>query len=163
MNQTVPAAMQLLPPQIAVDVRHQAGANSVGEAKDAYADAGIEADISPFITDMAEAYGWADLVICRSGALTVAELAAAGVAAILVPFPHAVDDHQARNAEYLADGGAAVILPQGELDAESLARALDGLLSSRKKLLEMATAARRLAVPDAADKVVEACDEWVRA
>lgn len=163
LNQTVPAALQLLPPHVAVDVRHQAGANSVDEAANAYANAGITADIVPFITDMAAAYGWADLVICRSGALTVAELAAAGVAAILVPFPHAVDDHQTRNAEYLADSGAAMILPQGELHAESLAGVLEELLTSRERLLAMATAARSLAMPDAAEKVVEACGEWVKA
>jgi UDP-N-acetylglucosamine--N-acetylmuramyl-(pentapeptide) pyrophosphoryl-undecaprenol N-acetylglucosamine transferase len=163
LNQTVPAALRLLPPSIAVEVRHQAGARGEREAQDAYAAAGIDAEISSFITDMAGAYGWADLVISRSGALTVAELAAAGVAAILVPFAFAVDDHQTRNAEYLADGGAAVILPQQDLDAESLAGVLEPLLASRAKLLEMATAARRLALPDAAEKVVAACAEWVEA
>jgi UDP-N-acetylglucosamine--N-acetylmuramyl-(pentapeptide) pyrophosphoryl-undecaprenol N-acetylglucosamine transferase len=163
LNQTVPAALKLLPSSLSVAVRHQAGAQRVDEERDAYAAAGISADIEPFITDMAGAYGWADLVICRSGALTVAELAAAGVAAILVPFPHAVDDHQTRNAEYLAEGGAALILPQQGLGAESLAAALEQLLSSRAKLLEMATAARGLALPEAAEKVVEACEQWVRA
>jgi UDP-N-acetylglucosamine--N-acetylmuramyl-(pentapeptide) pyrophosphoryl-undecaprenol N-acetylglucosamine transferase len=110
---------------------------------------------------MAEAYGWADLVICRSGALTVAELAAAGVASVLIPFAHAVDDHQTRNAEYLADAGAAVILPQSTLDAQTLAKALKPLLSDRAVLLKMAVAARQKALPDAAEKVVEACQEWL--
>jgi UDP-N-acetylglucosamine--N-acetylmuramyl-(pentapeptide) pyrophosphoryl-undecaprenol N-acetylglucosamine transferase len=163
LNQTVPAALKLLPSSIVLEVRHQAGAKRVDEALEAYAGTEIPAHVKPFITDMADAYGWADLVICRSGALTVAELAAAGVAAILVPLPHAVDDHQARNAEYLANDGAAIILQQRDLDAESLAAALEPLLSSRGKLLEMATAARQLALPDAAEKVVEAIDEWVRA
>ena len=127
----------------------------------AYSEAGIEAEITPFISDMAEAYAWADLVICRSGALTVAELAAAGVASVLVPFAYAVDDHQTRNAEYLADAGAAVILSQSTLDAQNLATALKPLLSDRKVLLSMAVAARQQALPDAAEKVVEACSEWV--
>ena len=162
LNQVVPAAMQKLSADIALEVRHQGGARRVDEAREAYARAGVHAEVSPFITNMAEAYGWADLVICRSGALTVAELAAAGVAAILVPFAHAVDDHQTRNAEYLAESGAALILPQASLDAVSLAAVLQPLLTSREKLLEMAVAARRLALPDAAEKVVEACHEWVR-
>ena len=121
----------------------------------------MDADIQPFINDMAEAYDWADLVICRSGALTVAELAAAGVASLLVPFAHAVDDHQTRNAEYLASANAAVILPQGTLDAQNLATELEPLLSNRERLLTMAIAARKQALPNAAEKVVEACSEWV--
>lgn len=161
LNQVVPAALKKLPASIVLEVRHQGGANRVDEARNAYAAAGIEADITPFITDMAEAYGWADLVICRSGALTVAELAAAGVAAILVPFAHAVDDHQTRNAEYLVSNGAAVIVPQASFDADSLCAVLEPLLSSRNKLLEMAVSARQLALPDAAEKVVEACKQWV--
>ena len=110
---------------------------------------------------MAEAYAWADLVICRSGALTVAEVAAAGVASVLVPFAYAVDDHQTRNAEYLADAGAAIILNQATLEPEVLATALEPLLSDRGVLMSMAVAARKQALPDAADKVVEACGEWV--
>ncbi|MCW8925403.1 MAG: undecaprenyldiphospho-muramoylpentapeptide beta-N-acetylglucosaminyltransferase, partial [Xanthomonadales bacterium] len=161
LNQVVPAALKMLPASIELEVRHQGGAKRVDEARDAYSEAGIQADITPFITDMAEAYGWADLVICRSGALTVAELAAAGVAAILVPFAHAVDDHQTRNAEYLASGGAAVILPQPGLEPAAMAAVLEPMLCSREKLLDMAVAARQLALPDAAENVVEACMQWV--
>ena len=161
LNQVVPLAFQVLPASVAVEIRHQAGAKQMDEALEAYASAGVEADIQPFIADMAEAYTWADLVICRSGALTVAELAAAGVAAVLVPFAFAVDDHQTRNAEYLADAGAAIILPQSTLDAQVLAKTLKPLLADRAVLLSMAIAARGRALPDAAEKVVDACREWV--
>lgn len=163
LNQTVPAALALLPDDIQFEVRHQAGARRVAEATEAYADANITAQIEPFIEDMAAAYAWADLVICRSGALTVAELAAAGLAAVLVPFALAVDDHQTRNAEYLAEAGAAVILAQSGINPEMLAQVLTPLMSDRQKLLEMACAARRQALPDAAEKVVAACQQWVAA
>lgn len=161
LNLMVPAALKLLSSTVAIDVRHQAGAKRVDEAQNAYNEAGLNARVQPFIKDMAEAYAWADLVICRSGALTVAELAAAGVASFLVPFAYAVDDHQTRNAEYLSSADAAVILPQGSLDPQGLATALKPLLSDREKLYSMAVAARSLALPDAAEKVVEACSEWV--
>ena len=161
MNQVVPAALNLLPAALDFEIRHQAGAKRVDEALDVYAKAGVNGDIQPFISDMAEAYDWADLVICRSGALTVAELAAAGVASVLVPFAFAVDDHQTRNAEYLADAGAAIILSQSTLDPQILATALWPLLSDRSVLLSMAIAARQMALPDAAEKVVEACREWL--
>ena len=161
LNKIVPAALQILSPTLDMAVRHQAGAKRVDEALEAYAAAGVKADIQPFISDMAEAYAWADLVVCRSGALTVAELAAAGVASVLVPFAYAVDDHQTRNAEYLSEAGAAVILPQSSLDAQVLASALEPLLSDRAVLLSMAVAARAKALPDAAEKVVEACSEWM--
>jgi UDP-N-acetylglucosamine--N-acetylmuramyl-(pentapeptide) pyrophosphoryl-undecaprenol N-acetylglucosamine transferase len=161
LNQVVPAAMKILSPSLDIEIRHQAGAKRVDEAVEAYSTAGVEADIQPFIGDMAEAYSWADLVVCRSGALTVAELAAAGVASLLVPFAYAVDDHQTRNAEYLTDAGAAVMLPQLTLDAQQLASAIEPLLSDRTRLQSMAIAARAQALPDAAEKVVEACGEWV--
>lgn len=161
LNTVVPGALKLLSPSVSIEIRHQAGAKRVDEALEAYKEAGINADIQPFISDMAEAYSWADLVICRSGALTVAEIAAAGVASVLVPFAHAVDDHQTRNAEYLADAGAAVILAQSTLEPQILADALKPLLSDREVLLTMANAARGKALPDAAEKVVEACQEWV--
>jgi UDP-N-acetylglucosamine--N-acetylmuramyl-(pentapeptide) pyrophosphoryl-undecaprenol N-acetylglucosamine transferase len=163
LNLTVPAALKQLSENIDIEIRHQAGAKRVDEATEAYAEAGVDADIQPFINDMAGAYAWADLVICRSGALTVAELAAAGVASLLVPFAHAVDDHQTRNAEYLSFANAAVILPQTSLDARKLADALEPLLSDRQLLLAMAEAARSQALPNAAEKVVEACSEWVGA
>ena len=161
LNKVVPGALKLLSPATVMEIRHQAGAKRVDEAVESYAAADVSADIQPFISDMAEAYAWADLVICRSGALTVAEVAAAGVASVLVPFAYAVDDHQTRNAEYLADAGAAVILAQSSLDPQILAAALEPLLSDRDKLLSMAIAARKMALPDAAEKVVEACQEWV--
>jgi len=163
LNLVVPAALALLPPEIGFEVCHQAGAARVEEAQQAYAATGIEVNIQPFIEDMASAYAWADLVVCRSGALTVAELAAAGVASILVPFAYAVDDHQTRNAEYLSSADAAVILSQASLDAPGLAAVLKPLLSDRQQLLSMACAAREMAIPDAADKVVDACREWVDA
>jgi UDP-N-acetylglucosamine--N-acetylmuramyl-(pentapeptide) pyrophosphoryl-undecaprenol N-acetylglucosamine transferase len=163
LNQLVPAAINLLSADIAVEIRHQAGAKRVDEATKAYSEAGVSADIHPFINDMAEAYAWADLVICRSGALTVAELAAAGVASVLVPFAHAVDDHQTRNAEYLSFANAAVIVPQASANPQSLAAALEPLLCDRALLLSMATSARSLALPNAAEKVVDACKQWIGA
>jgi UDP-N-acetylglucosamine--N-acetylmuramyl-(pentapeptide) pyrophosphoryl-undecaprenol N-acetylglucosamine transferase len=161
LNLVVPEALKLLPSSLAAEIRHQAGANRVDEALKAYSDAGVEATVEPFIADMAEAYAWADLVICRSGALTVAELAAAGIASVLVPFAHAVDDHQTRNAEYLSFANAAVILPQASLDPQGLVSVLKPMLEDRARLLSMAIAARKMALPNAAEKVVEACGEWV--
>jgi UDP-N-acetylglucosamine--N-acetylmuramyl-(pentapeptide) pyrophosphoryl-undecaprenol N-acetylglucosamine transferase len=161
LNLTVPAALKLLPSSIDFEVRHQAGAKRVNEALEAYSVAGIGADVQPFIKDMAEAYAWADLVICRSGALTVAEIAAVGVASVLVPFAYAVDDHQTRNAEYLSSEKAAIILPQFSLAPQMLADTLQPLFCDREELLSMAMAARRMALPDAAEKVVDACNEWV--
>ena len=161
LNLVVPAALKMLPSCLATQIRHQAGTHGVDVALEAYAAAGVDAEVQPFIHDMATAYAWADLVICRSGALTVAELAAAGVASVLVPFAHAVDDHQTRNAEYLSGAKAALILPQASLDARTLATVLTELLSNRGELLSMAIAARYQALPDAAEKVVEACSEWL--
>ena len=122
----------------------------------------MRADVRPFIEDMSEAYGWADLVICRAGALTVSELAAVGVGAILVPFPGAVDDHQARNAQYLVRAGAAVLIPDRELTAERLATELQRLCAGRGKLLTMAERARALARPRAADELAASCLELAR-
>jgi UDP-N-acetylglucosamine--N-acetylmuramyl-(pentapeptide) pyrophosphoryl-undecaprenol N-acetylglucosamine transferase len=127
--------------------------------RQAYEETQVEARVEPFIEDMAAAYAWADLVICRSGALTVAELAAVGVASILVPYPHATDDHQSANARYLADAGAAVLLPEERLDAAGLAARLAEFSSQREALLEMAQHARALAVPDAARRVARLCME----
>jgi len=157
LNAAVPAAMTWLSPGNACRVRHQTGAADLDAVQQAYAAAGIDAQVSAFIEDMAAAYAWADLVICRAGALTVAELAVVGVAAILVPFPHATDDHQTGNARFLADAGAAVLVPQEALDPERLGRMLDDFAAQREVLLEMAGRARSLALPQAARRVAELC------
>ena len=163
LNEALPPAIARLPVAARPLVRHQAGRGKVAAAEDAYRAAGVAASISEFLDDMAEAYAWADLVVCRAGALTVSELAAVGVPAVLVPYPHAVDDHQTRNAAYLADAGAALLLPQPALSAERLAATLANLLGDRPRLLAMAQAARRLARPDAAERVADACEEVLRA
>lgn len=162
LNQTVPEALSRLPADQRPLVRHQAGRRTVEAARASYQQAAVAADVTAFIDDMAEAYAWADLVICRSGALTVCELAAAGLGAVLVPYPHAVDDHQTRNAHYLSDKGAAVLLPQQSLNAESLSDILLKLgcgAQTRETLLNMAQAARNLAMPQATALVVEHCLE----
>ena len=159
LNRIVPQALALLAPVLRPEVRHQCGARGVDEARIAYAEAGIEARVEPFIDDMAEAYAWADLAICRAGALTVAELAAAGLGAILVPFPHAVDDHQTRNAEALVKAGAAECVQERDLDPARLADRLGGLLGDHARMLAMATAARPQARPDAAAAIARACLE----
>lgn len=159
LNRTVPAAIAGLAPETRPVIRHQAGSRDIEGARQAYAEAGIEAEVEPFIEDMAQAYAWADLVICRAGALTVAELAAAGVGAILVPYPHAVDDHQTGNARYLSEAGAGVLIQQAELSVERLQTLLAELLDDRPRLLDMARAARELALPDAARRVADSCLE----
>lgn len=162
LNRAVPRALALLNPDERPVVRHQSGVRDAESTGAAYRELGIDAEVSAFIEDMAEAYAWADLVVCRSGALTVSELAAAGLGAVLVPFPFAVDDHQSRNAEFLAESGAATIIPESQLNPDSLAGALRGLLKDREKMVEMAIAARSLAVPDAAERVARLCLEAAR-
>lgn len=160
-NETLPKALAMLPEAIRPEVRHQTGKRNLELTRQRYNEAGIEAELLPFIEDMAGAYAWADLVLCRSGALTVSELAVAGLPALLVPYPHAVDDHQSANGRFLADAGAAELLPQSTLSAESLAGVLQSYCEApergRKRLLEMALRARRLAKPDATQRVVEIC------
>ena len=157
LNETVPQALARMQPAERPLVTHQAGTKQLDALRNAYAAAGVEGELLPFIDDMATKYAEADLVICRAGALTVAELAAAGAASLLVPFPHAVDDHQTGNARFLADQGAAYLLPQTELNAERLA----GILASldRTRLLDMATKARALAKPHAAEAVAKVCED----
>jgi UDP-N-acetylglucosamine--N-acetylmuramyl-(pentapeptide) pyrophosphoryl-undecaprenol N-acetylglucosamine transferase len=157
LNRAVPAALALLSDDIRPVVRHQAGERTIEEARSAYAEHGVEADISPFIEDMASAYAWADLVICRAGALTVAELSAAGLPAIFIPFPAAVDDHQTANARPMVDAGAAEIIQQSQLTGESLARLLSRWLKSRDALLERARKARSLAIPDSLQRIARHC------
>lgn len=159
LNETVAGAVASLPGELQPQVRHQAGELTLEAARIAYADAGVEAQVTPFIADMADAYSWADLVVCRAGALTVSELAAAGVASVLVPYPFAVDDHQTGNARYLADVGAARLMPQTALTAASLGAVLAELLGDPARLIEMAKAARGRAEPEAAQRIAKACWE----
>lgn len=159
LNQRVPEAVALLPESQRPEIRHQAGERTIEAAHAAYEEQGVAADIVPFIDDMAEALAWADLVICRAGALTVAELAAAGVAAVLVPYPHAVDDHQTANARYLADADAAVLIRQPALTPQRLSDEIGAFASDRGRLLAMAQRARALGRPDATRTVAEFCLE----
>jgi UDP-N-acetylglucosamine--N-acetylmuramyl-(pentapeptide) pyrophosphoryl-undecaprenol N-acetylglucosamine transferase len=161
LNAVVPFALAKLAGSMTFDVRHQAGERWIEAGRQSYAGAGVRADVRPFIEDMAEAYGWADLVICRSGALTVSELAAVGIGAILVPFPAAVDDHQTYNAQYLVREGAALLIADRALTAERLAEELRQLCVGRSKLLAMAERARRLAKPRATEELTSACLELV--
>ncbi len=154
LNLAVPQALQTLAGH-AFDVRHQCGEKLRADAEQAYANAGIAASVEPFIADMASAYAWADLVVCRAGALTLAEVCATGVGSVLVPFPQAVDDHQTRNAEYLVERGAALLLKQDAALAANLAEVLAELVAAAPRRLVMATAARALARPDAAERVAE--------
>jgi UDP-N-acetylglucosamine--N-acetylmuramyl-(pentapeptide) pyrophosphoryl-undecaprenol N-acetylglucosamine transferase len=160
LNEVLPQAMSLLELENHPAIWHQAGQNKDAATRDAYAMVNVEARVEPFIADMAEAYAWADLVICRAGALTISELAAAGLGAILVPYPHAVDDHQTRNALYLTEAGAARLILQSELSPELLANVLRDLLNGgRDGLVKMAVEARRLAKPEATRQVAETCLE----
>jgi UDP-N-acetylglucosamine--N-acetylmuramyl-(pentapeptide) pyrophosphoryl-undecaprenol N-acetylglucosamine transferase len=155
LNKLLPAALALLSSASRPVVTHQAGERHIEALCAAYAAAGVEAECVPFITNMARPYALADLVIARSGGLTVAELAAVGVAALLVPLPGAIADEQTHNARFLVDAGGAVLMPQEELRPERLADFLRGI--SRERLLEMALAARRVGRRDAAESVAEAC------
>lgn len=157
INDAVPRALAMLPEALRPNVLHQAGRQHFETVQQLYRSAGVQADIRPFLDDMAGSYADADVVICRAGALTIAELAAAGVASILIPYPFAVDDHQTHNARFLSERGAAVLLPQGELSAEKLALLLREL--TREKLLAMALQARSKAKADAAQQVARVCAE----
>jgi UDP-N-acetylglucosamine--N-acetylmuramyl-(pentapeptide) pyrophosphoryl-undecaprenol N-acetylglucosamine transferase len=161
LNLAVPQALQALG-DAGIEVRHQCGEKLRADAEAAYAQAGIAASVEPFIADMAAAYAWADLVVCRAGALTLAELCAAGVGSVLVPFPQAVDDHQTRNAEFLVERSAAVLLPQNDALAGQLTDVLRDLRADPARRLAMAEAARGLARPDAAARVADIVIEEIR-
>jgi UDP-N-acetylglucosamine--N-acetylmuramyl-(pentapeptide) pyrophosphoryl-undecaprenol N-acetylglucosamine transferase len=156
LNETVPAAIRALPDSLRPRVRHQAG-RSLAQAEQAYRDANVAADCVAFIDDMAAAYAWADIVVARAGALTLAELAAAGVGAVLVPYPYAIDDHQTRNAAHFAEAGAAIVLPQSELDAGRLARELESVLGDADRIAEMGIRCRSLMYADATERLADAC------
>ncbi|MDH0896797.1 MULTISPECIES: undecaprenyldiphospho-muramoylpentapeptide beta-N-acetylglucosaminyltransferase [unclassified Pseudomonas] len=162
LNKLLPAALAKVPAELRPQVFHQAGKQHDQVTAERYREVAVEAEVAPFIKDMARAYAWADLVICRAGALTVSELAAAGLPSFLVPLPHAIDDHQTRNAEYLAKEGAAILLPQHATDADKLAAQLTEVLMHPEKLEAMGRTARSLARPDATRTVVDICLEVAR-
>ncbi|WXL25003.1 undecaprenyldiphospho-muramoylpentapeptide beta-N-acetylglucosaminyltransferase [Ectopseudomonas mendocina] len=162
LNKLLPQALAQVAAELRPEVMHQAGKQHDGVTAERYREAGVEAQVAPFIKDMARAYAWADLVVCRAGALTVSELAAAGLPAFLVPLPHAIDDHQTRNADYLASQGAAVLLPQHSTDASKLAAQLTEVLMHPEQLENMGQIARRLSKPDATRTVVDICLEVAR-
>ena len=157
LNEALPKALALMSETERPNVLHQTGKKHFETVQKLYDQSGMQADVRAFLDDMANQYAHADVVICRAGALTIAELAAAGVASVLVPFPYAVDDHQTYNARFLSEQGAAVLLPQTELNAEKLAQLLREL--DREKLKAMAIAARGLAKPEATQSVVNVCKE----
>ncbi len=157
LNRFVPGALMRLPLTQRPQVWHQCGRVGEEETRTAYVEAGVVGRIEPFIDDMATAYAWADLVICRAGALTLAELSAAGLGSVLIPYPHAVDDHQTANAQALVDNGAARLIPESELSPKMLAGVIRDLCADRTGLLAMAVSARRLARPSAAADVARAC------
>jgi len=157
LNEVMPAALGCMATGQPLQLHHQTGSTDLESVTSAYAALQADVRVEAFIDDMAAAYSWADVVICRSGALTVAELAVVGVASILVPFPHATDDHQTGNARFLADAGAAILMPQVVMSAEKLAGLLGDFSQQPNMLLEMACRARELAMPDAARRVAEHC------
>jgi len=159
LNKVVPAALARLPEEMRPVVRHQTGALTIDAAREAYERQSLDVELSPFIEDMAEAYAWTDLVVCRAGALTVAELSAAGLPAIFVPYPAAVDDHQTANAMPMAEVGAAAIVAEKDLSDESLAGLLQTWLLSRDELTSRASKARSLARPNALGRITDLCLE----
>lgn len=159
INQAMPAALAKIPEPQRPHVWHQTGTRNLEQTQAWYGQAGVAAQVVPFIDDMNGAYEWADLVVCRAGALTVSELSAAGVASILVPYPYAVDDHQTANARYLTGQGAGILVPQTELDADKLVSLFEQL-ADRQQLLSMAQKARALGRQDASELVAQQCMQW---
>ncbi|MEE4658922.1 MAG: undecaprenyldiphospho-muramoylpentapeptide beta-N-acetylglucosaminyltransferase [Halieaceae bacterium] len=160
INEVLPEALSLLPRELRLVVKHQTGPSHADRVRASYpASLQTQVEVLPFIEDMAAVYRWADLVLCRAGALTVAELAVTGRPAILVPLPHAIDNHQAGNAAWLADQGAARVLPQAEMTAAVVAGLLAELATAADQLVTMAVAARRVARPRAAERVADVCEE----
>jgi UDP-N-acetylglucosamine--N-acetylmuramyl-(pentapeptide) pyrophosphoryl-undecaprenol N-acetylglucosamine transferase len=157
LNRAVPAALGKMAQSSRPLVRHQTGERTLEIARESYRNHAIDAELLPFIEDMAAVYAWADLVVCRAGALTVAELSAAGLPAIFVPFPAAVDDHQTANAQAMVNAGAAAIIAEKDLGETALAALLTEWLASRDGLCRRAETARSLAAPDALSRITESC------
>jgi UDP-N-acetylglucosamine--N-acetylmuramyl-(pentapeptide) pyrophosphoryl-undecaprenol N-acetylglucosamine transferase len=157
LNSTVPLALSRLDPARRPEVRHQAGERGIAAARAAYDELEVEAEVLPFIDDMAAAYAWADLAVCRAGAMTVAELQAVGLGALMVPLPVATDDHQTKNAEVMVRIGAGRVLQERDMTPDSLSADLAELTSDRPRLLKMALAARAARNIDAASNLAELC------
>jgi UDP-N-acetylglucosamine--N-acetylmuramyl-(pentapeptide) pyrophosphoryl-undecaprenol N-acetylglucosamine transferase len=160
LNEVVPKALALIPADRRPVVIHQSGAKQIDELRANYSAAGVQAELTPFIDDTAQAYAQADLIVCRAGASTVTEVAAVGAAAVFVPFPSAVDDHQTTNAKFLVDAGGGWLVPQRDLSAKWLA----GLLQTieRPELIRRAVAAKSMQKTSATADVVAACEELAR-
>jgi len=163
LNDIVPKVLGSIQPDCVIEVRHQCGRNQKQMVEQAYQHTPVTVTVTEFIDDMPAAYAWSDLVIARAGAMTVAELAAAGAAAILCPYPFAVGDHQTANARYLVSHKAAILVPQQQFAVERVGRLLNDFANDRDRLLQMATAARQSACPDATQKVAAACLEVMHA
>jgi UDP-N-acetylglucosamine--N-acetylmuramyl-(pentapeptide) pyrophosphoryl-undecaprenol N-acetylglucosamine transferase len=157
LNEIIPQSLATIAVADRPEVIHQTGVKNIDAARDLYRSTDVDAKVEAFIDDMPAAYEWADLVICRSGAMTVFELAAAGVASVLVPYPYAVDDHQTGNARYLESAGAAIVRQQDELTTDWLVAVINDFSANRNKLLEMAVAARKLAIPGSAKTIADEC------
>jgi UDP-N-acetylglucosamine--N-acetylmuramyl-(pentapeptide) pyrophosphoryl-undecaprenol N-acetylglucosamine transferase len=163
LNETVPAALALMDAAVRPVVCHQAGKGKLKATSEIYQTLGVEAGCSEYIEDMAAAYQWADLVICRAGAMTVAEIAAAGVAAIFVPYPHAIYDHQTHNARFLSDRKAAILIAQERFSENTLSSLLVELAGDRPFLIGMSRRARQNALIDASRHVADICNEVMHA
>ncbi len=160
LNRVVPLGLNRLRHRLKVNVWHQCGEKHLIETERLYGSLQLDqVRVEPFITDMASAYSWADIAVCRAGALTIAELCAAGLASILIPFPYAIDDHQTANARYLSDSGAALLLPENELTEARIEDLLWRLCSTENRLFELAQKTRMQAYPDAAQTVASLCLE----
>ena len=165
LNRIMPDALALVRERLpgrTVSLTHQAGEHNIETARERYAGAN-DVNVLAYLDDMAEAYAQTDLAVCRAGAMTVSELAAVGVASVLIPYPYAVDDHQTANGRYLADADAAVLIPESEFDAERLADEMARLISAPRRLAEMGRRARELGFPDATEKVAAVCEEVAHA
>jgi UDP-N-acetylglucosamine--N-acetylmuramyl-(pentapeptide) pyrophosphoryl-undecaprenol N-acetylglucosamine transferase len=163
INQMLPAALALIEPSQRPQVRHQTGKLHCAETQALYAAAGVSAKVVPFIDQMDEAYGWADFAICRAGALTVAELTSAGLGALLIPFPFAIDNHQTVNGQLLVEQGAALMIAQSDLTPALLAKQITALCGDSEGRLKMAVSARQLAKTGAAERVADICLEVANA
>lgn len=158
-NKVLPEAVKFVPETLRPEVWHQSGRTQAAQTESAYRSVPLEARVTAFIENMAEAYAWADVIICRAGAMTVAEICAAGVAAILVPFPHAAADHQTANAQFLGERNAAIVLPQTQFTPHRVAELLQGFAQSPDLMRRMATLAHACTTPDAAERVAHLCLE----